>query len=587
LIADLLGAFGLLTILLRALILGCQTITIGGIVFLLFVARDNSLRQDSWVTPAAKLVRWSSLGLALAQLFFVITNTLVLAGTADIPIRDALGANFVLAGILAMVAGVVLFLWPGQLRTTPTPLWLIPALVMLAASVMTSHSASRMEDRALLISITTLHYLTTAAWIGGLPYLLIVMRRASDAGITARISARFSRLAQASVALLFTAGLGLSYWYLGSWNAFYGTSYGIMVMTKVIFFGCLVLLGAANFFLVRALSRQQADPDAKLSLIRFGEVEIGIGLTIILAAASLTSQPPGVDLVQDRVTLHDIARRYEPRMPRLESPNVKELSESSNEIRRRAKIEGRKLPSAFVPGASGLGVNTPADIAWSEYNHNWAGLMVLAIGILALLSRSKYFRWAKMWPLVFFGLAIFLFLRSDPENWPLGPNGFWESWAVPDVMQHRLAVLMIIAFGIFQFRVETNRVKSHIAALVFPAVCALGGVVLLTHTHGLSNVKEQLLVEMSHTPLAIFAVIAGWSRWLELRLPQSNPQRRYLAWVWPVCFIMIGLVLMDYHEADNFKLVRNFSDSNVSTQIAVSREAQVPGFDAPHLVANR
>ena len=145
-IADLLGAFGLLTILLRAMILGCQTIAIGGIVFLLFIARDHSLRQDSWVAPAARLVRWSSLGLALSQLFFVITNTLVLSGTADLPIRDALGANFVFAGVLAMLAGVILFLWPGQLRANPTPLWLLPALVMLAASVMTSHSASRIRS---------------------------------------------------------------------------------------------------------------------------------------------------------------------------------------------------------------------------------------------------------------------------------------------------------------------------------------------------------------------------------------------------------------------------------------------------------
>jgi copper resistance protein D len=105
-------------------------------------------------------------------------------------------------------------------------------------------------------------------------------------------------------------------------------------------------------------------------------------------------------------------------------------------------------------------------------------------------------------------------------------------------------------FAIFQWRVETNRVHSHAAALVFPVVGALGGVVLLTHTHGLSNVKEQLLVELSHTALAIFAVIAGWSRWLELRLPSENPTRKYLAWVWPVCFILIGVILMDYHESD-------------------------------------
>jgi copper resistance protein D len=97
--------------------------------------------------------------------------------------------------------------------------------------------------------------------------------------------------------------------------------------------------------------------------------------------------------------------------------------------------------------------------------------------------------------------------------------------------------------------VETKRVKSMAAALVFPAVCALGGVVLLTHTHAVTNIKEELLAELSHTPLAVFGIVAGWSRWLELRLPEENRTRKYLAWVWPVCFIIIGLILMDYHES--------------------------------------
>ena len=72
---------------------------------------------------------------------------------------------------------------------------------------------------------------------------------------------------------------------------------------------------------------------------------------------------------------------------------------------------------------------------------------------------------------------------------------------------------------------------------------------LLTHTHALSNVKEELLVELSHTPLAVVGIVAGWSRWLELRLPEESGVRRYLAWVWPACFILIGLLLMDYHES--------------------------------------
>ena len=211
--------------------------------------------------------------------------------------------------------------------------------------------------------------------------------------------------------------------------------------------------------------------------------------------------------------------------------------------------QGRTMPASFVPGDSGFGTNTPADIAWSEYNHNCAGLVVFLMGILALLSRSRYFPWAKIWPLSFLLLAVFLFFRADPENWPIGPNGFWASFAVTDVLQHRMAVVLIIIFAIFQFRVETNRVKSMAAALVFPAVCALGGVVLLTHTHAVTNVKEEMLAELSHTPLAVFGIVAGWSRWLELRLPAENPNRKYLAWVWPVCFIIVGLILMDYHES--------------------------------------
>jgi putative copper resistance protein D len=548
--ADVLGLFGLIAVLLRAAILCFQTIAVGGIIFLLVVARASRFSQESWFDLTRRLIRWSALALAFAQFSFVISNTFVLTSSADVSIGQAVGANYVIAGALGVVAGLVVFFRLSSPRSRSTPVLLIPVAAMIASSVMTSHSASRIDDRLVLVVFTIVHYLATAAWIGGLPYLLFVTKNTTDFDVLARVSHRFSRLAQISVAFLFTAGLGLSIWYVGSWNAIYGTAYGLMLSTKLILFGCLSLLGAANYFLVRTIREGPKDRVGILSLIRFAEVEIGIGLTVIITAASLTSQPPGVDLTQDRVTLHEIARRYAPRMPRLSSPELKQIYGSSKELRRRAEADGRKLASVFVPGADPLSSNTSADIAWSEYNHSWAGVFVLLIGVLALLSRSKYFPWAKMWPLIFFGLALFLFLRSDPENWPLGPNGFWESFTSSEVLQHRVAVVLVIMFAIFQWRVETNRLQSHFAALVFPAVCALGGVMLLTHTHPLRNVKEQLLIELSHTPIAILAVIAGWSRWLELRLPEPIGTRKYLAWVWPVCFVIIGLILINYHEAD-------------------------------------
>ncbi len=545
---DLLGIFGFLVVLLRAVILCFQSIAIGGIVFFSFIAKSPEQQAEALTSSGWKLIRWSAFGLAASQLFFVITNSLVLRATVDIPLQEVLGANFVIAGAVGIAAGIIVFLWPAELRKSMNPLVLAPAAMMLAASVMTSHSASRMEDRAILVSLTVIHYLATACWIGGLPFLLLAIKRLPDGDAKNSLTRRFSTMAQISVALLISAGLGMGWAYLGSLAAVYGTAYGIMVSTKVALLLCLMLLGAANYYIVKNLGSPSTGGGIK-SLVRFGEAEIGIGLTVILAAASLTSQPPGVDLTQDRVSLHEIAVRFTPRMPRLSSPPLASLSEPTRQIYKRAEATGQSLPPAYVPGQSIWHPDTPGDIAWSEYNHNWAGLIVFFMGILALLSRSRHFSWAKVWPLAFLGLAVFLFLRADPENWPLGPNGFWESFGVSDVLQHRAAVLLIILFAVFQYRVETQRMKSMAAALVFPSVCAIGGVVLLTHNHALNNIKEEMLVELSHTPLALFGIMAGWSRWLELRLPTDNQARKYLTWVWPICFIIVGLILMDYREA--------------------------------------
>jgi copper resistance protein D len=544
--ARLISSFALLAVLLRAAILCLQTVAVGGVIFSTAVARRNQQGLGDALRSGWKLIRYNALGLALAQLFFIITNSLVLSYSGDIPIQNVLGANFVSAGALGIVGAVALVCWPQVCRKNLGLLPLLPAAMIITASVLTSHSASRVEGRWLLMTLTALHYIATAAWIGGLPYLLLAKKRIADGPPKQEVLRGFSRLAQISVAVLFLAGLGMSWKFVGSWEALYGTAYGVMLSAKIVLFGVLLLLGAANFFIVRGVNSGWTQ--GVNSLLRFGEVEIGIGLSVILAAASMTSQPPGADLIGDRVSLHEIAERYAPRMPRLTSPALKEITPSTEQMIKDAAAAGKTIPVAFVSSASGFITDKPADRAWSEYNHNVAGLVVFLMGILALLSRSRYLSWAKIWPLAFLLLAIFLFFRADPENWPMGPNGFWESFAVTDVLQHRAAVLLIIIFAAFQYCVETGRVKSTGAALVFPAVCALGGVVLLTHTHALVNIKEELLAELSHTPLAVLGIVAGWSRWLELRLPQQNDARKYLGWVWPACFILVGLVLMDYHE---------------------------------------
>ena len=57
-----------------------------------------------------------------------------------------------------------------------------------------------------------------------------------------------------------------------------------------------------------------------------------------------------------------------------------------------------------------------------------------------------------------------------------------------------------------------------------------------------------MLAEMSHTPIALLGTTAGCSRWLELRLPEQK-ESRLASYVWPVCLILVGLVLLNYREA--------------------------------------
>jgi copper resistance protein D len=115
------------------------------------------------------------------------------------------------------------------------------------------------------------------------------------------------------------------------------------------------------------------------------------------------------------------------------------------------------------------------------------------------------------------------------------------------VVQHRIFVALIAAFGLFEWRVRAGGLRRSGAALVFPMITALGGALLLTHSHALSNIKEQLLIEITHVPLALFGITAGWARWLELRL--DEPGSRIAAWIWPIAFILVSFILLLYREA--------------------------------------
>ena len=521
---------GFIDVLLRGLALCGQAAAIGGVLFALLVVRP-ALRKRLELSPILgrllALIALGGLAVIVGQISTLGVQQVVLAEENGWPLREILATAYFEASVWRILACVALIVGALRLRRQPGSRGWWVAMMLLtvalaAGSAAISHATARLEHGNVLRIFDLLHQYAASVWVGGLMHLSLAAFGRPQEPWPATMLKRFSAMALVSVATLVIAGFGLTYYYVDGFGAFTGTAYGMMVGTKMVVLGLLLILGALNFFVVRRLP--DADAVSVLRLRRFVEVELGLGVTVLFAAASLTSLPPAVDVVADRATLAEVAHVFTPRVPSFTSSKLADMP-----------LEDRLAP------------RTDADRQWSEFNHHVAGTFVFLMGVLAILSRTGWAPWARHWPLVFFGLAAFLLVRNDPGSWPLGPQGFWEGMHYSEVVQHRIFVLLVLGFGTFEWMVRTGRIRSKRAALVFPILCSVGGALLLTHSHASLNLKSEYLIEVTHAPLGVIAMLVGWGRWLELRLPPG--ETKLPGRVWSIGLAMVGVLLLLYRES--------------------------------------
>jgi putative copper resistance protein D len=569
---------GFADVLLRGAILVFASLVLGGVAWTRLVLRA---RPGAGPTPPATLaLRVAATGaglIALAQVGTLLVALTALPSADGWPLADLLTTTFARTALLRIALGLAVGCLALRLsRREAGPLvWhalSAGALALVATSAVLSHAVARVDDRLMLLLLDAAHQVAATVWIGGLAHLTVyagfrareghrprsvgagaagtagnvdgllekgagsgTSRQAvrdrnvprdsfrDDVGVDdAVVVQRFSNLAFASVVTVIVAGLLLTWLYLGDWAGLVGTAYGVMILSKGILLAAILGLAGLNFRAVR-----RAGAAGRPRLLRHVEVELGLGITVLFAAASLTSLPPAVDVTTDRATAAEVIERFRPTPPRLTSPRVADLVAEAEPLL--APVTRREA----------------VERAWSEYNHHWAGFFVLAMGLLAAVERLGV-RAARHWPLVFLGLAGFLLVRSDPRTWPLGPTGFWESLALPDVLQHRAFVMLIVAFAVFEWMVRSGRLPVRPWGYVFPLLCAFGGGLLLTHAHAMFDVKKEFLTEVTHAPIGLLGAFVGWGRWLELRLPDAGHAP---GWFWTVCLIAVGLILIVYREA--------------------------------------
>jgi uncharacterized membrane protein len=144
-----------------------------------------------------------------------------------------------------------------------------------------------------------LHLVAAAAWVGALlPLALLLGAVGGDAGsvaIARNATLRFSTLGLVSVTTLLMTGV-INTWYLaGSIPALVGTTYGRLLITKVVLFVAMVVIAAVNrlrFTPRLVCASKTVGHDALRQLRRNAAIETLAGAAIICIVAVLGTEPP-------------------------------------------------------------------------------------------------------------------------------------------------------------------------------------------------------------------------------------------------------------------------------------------------------
>ena len=178
---------------------------------------------------------------------------------------------------------------------------------VLASFAWTGHGASDAGWAGTLhIGADILHLLAAGLWIGALSVLCLLILRSrrsrsdADARVVLHSLERFSGVGPAIVSVLVLTGLINSWFLIGSasWPALFASSYGIALAAKLLLFGGMLALAAANRYRLGPQLKEdleQSDfPTAALASLRMSLLaETVLAFLVVMAVAALgTFEPP-------------------------------------------------------------------------------------------------------------------------------------------------------------------------------------------------------------------------------------------------------------------------------------------------------
>jgi copper transport protein len=259
---------------------------IGGLAFLGFVMAG----RRSEVALITKRVRWSGAVLVVGTLIQIVAQSAILTGgdwsaaVAPTALGNVLSGSFAWSILLRLTGGVLIVVGVvsadsaaprAALATTHSEpgdpivkaslrrssIAMAGAGLYLASFLFDCHNATP-KPMAVVWATDVVHVLAAATWVGGIAMLATVLwrrKRAEHALDAAYLAVRFSVVAGASLVLAGIAGLALTVEILDEPSQLWASTWGQVLIAKVLLVAVVAAIGAYNHFRLIPLLEQAVD----------------------------------------------------------------------------------------------------------------------------------------------------------------------------------------------------------------------------------------------------------------------------------------------------------------------------------------
>ncbi|MFD8982397.1 CopD family protein [Streptomyces sp. NPDC059564] len=199
--------------------------------------------------------------------------------------------------VLASAALIALFLPRTRRHLNTLALTALPLSLAVTLVAAVPATTPKNADKVLDLVFSQLHIVSGVVWVGGLAFLaaLAASRRLLGEGaglLWADIWRRFSLVALVCVGTVLTSGLWLSWKHVGAISQLWTTTYGLLVLVKILLVLGMVVAGGVNqFWLMPRIVKAREDDDTSsllhLTLRHFpkvvwGEVALGIAVLAVV-----------------------------------------------------------------------------------------------------------------------------------------------------------------------------------------------------------------------------------------------------------------------------------------------------------------